>query len=380
MRGIGRREMSVPSAMMGRAAPARRAGTSRRHGTTPARGDWRGSSSGSAPGGRAEPRARTSPDRTNCSRYEAATPTSGRSILRAPASERAPAACGSGKLRRRDRSDAAVAPAGRPGAAAFFDLDKTIIAGSSALAFSRPFLPQGLISRRAALRSAYAQLLLVLSGADADTMDQLRRGSRRSARAGTSRRSTRIVAETLHEIVEPMVYAEATELIAEHRAAGRRGRGAVGVRAGGRRADRGDGRCRPLRGDPDGVGGRPLHRRDRLLLLRRGEGDAPPRRSPRSAATGLADCHAYTDSITDLPLLEAVGHPVVVNPDRGAAPGGRGAGLADPRRSARRSPLRSRLRPRSCPAVPALGGVAVLAALGGRRLALGAGVTVRAIG
>ena len=29
----------------------------------------------------------------------------------------------------------------------------------------------------------------------------------------------------------------------------------------------------------------------------------------------LADCHAYGDSISDLPLLELVGHPVAVNPD-----------------------------------------------------------------
>jgi HAD superfamily hydrolase (TIGR01490 family) len=30
----------------------------------------------------------------------------------------------------------------------------------------------------------------------------------------------------------------------------------------------------------------------------------------------LADCYAYSDSITDLPMLEAVGHPNAVNPDR----------------------------------------------------------------
>src|SRR4051812_28026982 len=37
-----------------------------------------------------------------------------------------------------------------------------------------------------------------------------------------------------------------------------------------------------------------------------------------AAARGyrLADCRAYSDSITDLPLLEAVGHPTVVNPDK----------------------------------------------------------------
>jgi hypothetical protein len=31
----------------------------------------------------------------------------------------------------------------------------------------------------------------------------------------------------------------------------------------------------------------------------------------------LADCWAYSDSVTDLPMLEAVGHPTAVNPDRG---------------------------------------------------------------
>ena len=30
----------------------------------------------------------------------------------------------------------------------------------------------------------------------------------------------------------------------------------------------------------------------------------------------LPDCYAYSDSVTDLPMLEAVGHPRAVNPDR----------------------------------------------------------------
>ena len=124
-----------------------------------------------------------------------------------------------------------------------------------------------------------------------------------------------IVAETLHEIVEPLVYAEATELIAEHQRQRRRGRRAVRVRAGGRRADRGARRCGPLPGHPDERGGRSLHRRDRVLLLRRGQGAGRPRHRRRRGYR-LADCRAYSDSITDLPLLEAVGHPTVVNPDR----------------------------------------------------------------
>ena len=104
--------------------------------------------------------------------------------------------------------------------AAFFDLDKTIIAGSSALAFSRPFLREGLISRRAVLRSGYAQLLLLLAGADASTMDRLR-GRITALCAGWDVAQVRgVVAQTLHETVEPLVYAEAQALIAEHRAQG----------------------------------------------------------------------------------------------------------------------------------------------------------------
>ena len=30
----------------------------------------------------------------------------------------------------------------------------------------------------------------------------------------------------------------------------------------------------------------------------------------------LPHCYAYSDSVTDLPMLELVGHPRVVNPDR----------------------------------------------------------------
>ena len=50
--------------------------------------------------------------------------------------------------------------------AAFFDLDKTIIAKSSVLAFGRPLYREGLISRSAIARSVYAQLVYMLVGLD----------------------------------------------------------------------------------------------------------------------------------------------------------------------------------------------------------------------
>src|SRR5262249_45660088 len=59
--------------------------------------------------------------------------------------------------------------------AAFFDLDKTIIAKSSTLAFSKPFQAGGLISRKALLRSVYSQFVYVVGGADHDQMEKMRR-------------------------------------------------------------------------------------------------------------------------------------------------------------------------------------------------------------
>jgi HAD superfamily hydrolase (TIGR01490 family) len=202
------------------------------------------------------------------------------------------------------------------GAAAFFDLDKTIIAGSSALAFSRPFRRQGLISRRAALRSGYAQLLLVLAGADADTMDLLRRRITALCTGWEVAQIRAIVAETLHDIVEPLVYAEAAELIAEHRANGDE---VIVLSASGLEVVEpiaalvGADRCLATRmsvedGRYTGVidyycYGEEKAQAARKIAVERGY--------------RLEDCRAYSDSITDLPLLEAVGHPTVVNPDKG---------------------------------------------------------------
>lgn len=200
-------------------------------------------------------------------------------------------------------------------AAAFFDLDKTIIAGSSALAFSRPFRRQGLISRRAALRSLYAQFLLVLSGADANTMDLLRRRITALCTGWEVAQIRAIVAETLLEIVQPLVYAEAAELIAEHRAHGDE---IVVLSASGAEV------VEPIAA----LVGADSWRATRMSVTDGrydgaieyycyGEAKADAARA-LAAARGypLADCRAYSDSITDLPLLEAVGHPTVVNPDR----------------------------------------------------------------
>jgi HAD superfamily hydrolase (TIGR01490 family) len=201
-------------------------------------------------------------------------------------------------------------------AAAFFDLDKTVIAKSSTLAFGRPFFQGGLINRRAVLKGAYAQFVFSLAGADADQMERMRSQITAMTTGWDVGVVHDIVRETLHEIVDPLVYAEAADLIEAHRAAGRE---IVIVSSSGAEM------VGPI-GEMLGV--------DRVVATRMvtvdgrytGEIDFYAYGENKAAAMrevavekgwDLADCWAYSDSVTDLPMLEAVGHPTAVNPDRG---------------------------------------------------------------
>ena len=105
--------------------------------------------------------------------------------------------------------------------AAFFDLDKTVIAKSSTLAFSKPFYDQGLINRRTVLKSTYAQFLFLMSGADHDQMDRMRNYITNMCAGWDAEQIKSIVGETLHDIVDPLVFAEAANLIADHKLCGR---------------------------------------------------------------------------------------------------------------------------------------------------------------
>jgi HAD superfamily hydrolase (TIGR01490 family) len=199
--------------------------------------------------------------------------------------------------------------------AAFFDLDKTIIARSSALAFGRPFRAGGLINRRAALKAAYAQLVYLVAGADEDQMDRMRDYITEMCTGWDVQQVKDIVAETLFEIVDPLIYDEAAGLIEDHKASGRE---VVIVSSSGEEV------VGPI-GELVGA--------DRVIATRMVVADgrytgqidyyaygptkaAAMRELAEAAGYDLADCYAYSDSITDLPMLEVVGHPAAVNPDR----------------------------------------------------------------
>ena len=198
--------------------------------------------------------------------------------------------------------------------AAFFDLDKTILAKSSSFAFARPFYKEGLIGRADVIKSAYAQFVYLASGADHDQMESMRQYMSTLVTGWEVEKVKQIVSETLDTIVDPMVYEEALDLIAHHRMLGHQiiiisssGTDVVepiGERLG---ADLAIG---TQVGIEDGK------YTGEILFYAYGPGKAEAMRS-LAAERGydLTECYAYSDSFTDVPMLEAVGHPVAVNPD-----------------------------------------------------------------
>jgi HAD superfamily hydrolase (TIGR01490 family) len=199
--------------------------------------------------------------------------------------------------------------------AAFFDLDKTILARSSTLAFSRPFYQGGLINRRTVVRSAYAQFVYLLGGADHEQMEKLRAQLSRLVTGWNVQLVKDIVAEALHHVVEPLVYAEAVRLIEEHRCAGRE---IVIVSTSGVEVVEPIGE---MLGADRVIATRMVveggHFTGQMDFYSYGENKASAiAELARSEHYDLSRSFAYSDSITDLPLLEAVGHPYAVNPDR----------------------------------------------------------------
>jgi HAD superfamily hydrolase (TIGR01490 family) len=254
--------------------------------------------------------------------------------------------------------------------AAFFDLDKTIIAKSSALAFGRPFYRDGLISKREMIKTAYTQLAFRMQGFDDQQMARLRDHIANLCKGWRVDQVSQIVNETLHELISPYIYAEAAALIDEHRSAGR---DIVVV------STSGEEMVRPIAdqlGISTVIATRMVVKDGRYT----GEVDyyaAGPTKAEAARALAqqrgydLSECFAYSDSVSDVPLLETVGHATVVNPDRGLrrVASERGWPVLEFRHPI---PLSRRLRER--PAVPVAAaavavavGVAIVLAVYGRQ-------------
>lgn len=196
-------------------------------------------------------------------------------------------------------------------AAAFFDLDRTLLRRSSALALAGSFRERGLISRTQLAKAAAWQLLFAVRGASHEAVRRAAEEGLIVLRGSTPAELRDLVAQAMEPILRPLVYAEPLHLVEQHRA---RGEPVYIVSATLQEIvqaiadDLGfDGAlgtiCEVKDGTYTGRALRALHAENKAAAV-------------RELGFDLEQSTAYSDSHTDLPMLEAVGHPVAVNPDR----------------------------------------------------------------
>jgi HAD superfamily hydrolase (TIGR01490 family) len=201
--------------------------------------------------------------------------------------------------------------------AAFFDLDKTLLPGAALFPvaremYRRKFFTMGDIARLAMDQIAFR----VLGEEDESRMNRAKDASLEAIRGQRQEDVTQLGRAVAHEELIPRLYPQAVELISRHKRAGREvficssspqdfleilaeALSTDGVL--GTRAELEDGR---YTGRLDGLmcHGREKARRVTELAEQRG--------------IDLARSYAYSDSVNDLPMLELVGNPVAMNPDR----------------------------------------------------------------
>jgi HAD superfamily hydrolase (TIGR01490 family) len=200
-------------------------------------------------------------------------------------------------------------------AAAFFDLDKTLLRRSSALALAGSFRARGMIGRRQLAKAALLQLLFVLRGADAEAVQRMAERGLLVLRGHTPEQIRALVADALEPVLKPLVYAEPLALLARHRDDGQPVyivSAALQEIVEALAHDLGfDGALGTVAEIDDGVytghSARALHGEAKADAVRELAG---------RERIDLGASFAYSDSHTDLPFLEVVGHPIAVNPDR----------------------------------------------------------------
>lgn len=200
--------------------------------------------------------------------------------------------------------------------AAFFDLDKTIISKSSTLAFGAPLYKAGFLNRRMLAGAAIANLVYKMVGADHDQLEKVRDQLTNLTMGWDQREIEALVEETVHDVVAPLVYADALAIIAEHRRVGRR---VIIISSSPYEV------VKPLArylGVEEVIATRSQIGPDgkytgELDFYAYAEGKAEAMRDMAERDhISLENSYAYSDSATDIPMLEVVGNPVVVNPDK----------------------------------------------------------------
>lgn len=198
----------------------------------------------------------------------------------------------------------------------FFDIDKTVTAKPAMVAFARPLYDAGFIDRRLVLKAGWSHLRFKARRSNPARMARFRAEGLEIIRGWDAGEVRALVERSLPAVLAPAVYADARDLIRDHQRQGHRVwlvsaepveiveplgahlgvDGTLGSRA--------------LVDDAGRYTGESA-----TWLYGSSKADAI-RHLAEERGLDLARSYAYSDSSTDLPMLEAVGNPRVVNADR----------------------------------------------------------------
>ncbi len=205
-------------------------------------------------------------------------------------------------------------PAGPTRAAAFFDLDRTLMAGSSGIFFAKAAYQSGMISRRRLAKDAYENLRFRLRGSTDDRADEVRKRVGELIENVPVRNLQRLSPRVLAGVL-PRLYPSMLERAYAHQDDGllvyivtAASQEMADLLAHVLAFDGGLGsRSEIIDGRYTGRAAGPFNYREGKVLSMKALADVKD--------IDLDASYAYSDSESDLPMLRAVGHPVVVNPD-----------------------------------------------------------------
>jgi HAD-superfamily subfamily IB hydrolase, TIGR01490 len=200
-------------------------------------------------------------------------------------------------------------------AAAFFDLDKTLMAGSSGMQFARVATRQGIVSRRLLASWAVEHLRYRLRGTTDERTAEVLRVARDLISGVPAKTIERMSPEVMAAIL-PRVFPQMLDEVHDHQDAGRAtfivsaaGNGVVESLAQVLGMEGGIGTRYEVGADGNFTG-----RFDGPFVYGPGKVEAMEAFAAEHEID-LGASYAYSDSLSDLPMLRAVGNPVVVNPD-----------------------------------------------------------------
>ncbi len=200
-------------------------------------------------------------------------------------------------------------------AAAFFDLDRTLLAGSSGAHFARAAYRHGIVSRRQLAGWAVDGMRFRMRGATDEETKEVLKVARAMITGMPAADIDRLGVEVMASIL-PRIYPRMLDELYTHQDAGRAtfivsaaSNNLVSALAAVIRADGAIGTSYEIDGDGLFTG-----RLDGPFVYGEGKVDAM-RDFASEHGIDMDSSYAYSDAASDLPMLRAVGHPVAVNPD-----------------------------------------------------------------